>query len=79
MLLEIPDSAIQETPLSAAEIRLEVAIWLYSKKRLTFGQARKLAGYAVIAFQKALGERNIYLNYDMEDLANDISASQLIP
>ena len=79
MLLEIPDSAIQETPLSPAEVRLEVAIWLYIKKRLTFGQARKLAGYTVIAFQKALTERGLYLNYDAADLANDVAASGLIP
>jgi len=79
MLLEIPDAAILETPLSSAEIRLEVAIWLYTKKRLTFGQARKLAGFTVISFQKALAERGLYLNYDQEDLANDLAVSRRIP
>ena len=79
MLLEIPDAAIEETPLSPADIRLEVAIWLYTRKRLTFGQARHLAGYTVIAFQKALAERGLYLNYDEDDLKNDLASSRLIP
>jgi len=79
MLIEIPDTAIQETPLSPAEVRLEVAIWLYVKKRLTFGQARKLAGYSVISFQNALAERGLYLNYDQEDFTNDAAVSRLIP
>ncbi len=78
MLIEIPDTAIQETPLSPAELRLELAIWLYVRKRLTLGQARKLAGYSVIDFQKALLERDLYLNYDKEDLANDIDAAHTI-
>jgi predicted HTH domain antitoxin len=79
MLLEIPDAAIQETPLSPAEVRLEVAIWLYIKKRLTFGQARKLAGHTILTFQKALAERGLYLNYDEQDLENDCSVSRLVP
>ena len=78
MFIEIPDAAIQETPLSPAELRLELSVWLYVRKRLSFGQARKLAGFTVIAFQKALAERDLYLNYDKEDLANDIDAAHSI-
>ncbi len=79
MIIEIPDTAIQETPLSSAELVLEVATWLYARKRLSFGQARKLAGFTVIGFQKALVERGLFLNYDQDDLANDIAAARLIP
>ena len=78
MMIEIPDTAIQETPLSPSELRLELAIWLYIKKRLTLGQARKLAGFTVIDFQKALAERGLYLNFDQEDLANDITAAHTL-
>jgi len=79
MLLEIPDAAIDETPLSAGEIRIELAIWLYAKKRLSFGQARKLAGFSVVAFQQALAEREIYLHFDAEDLENERIVSLKIP
>lgn len=79
MLLEIPDAAIQGTPFTSDEIRLELAIWLYDAKRLTFGQARKLAGFTVISFQKALAERNIYLHFDADDLNNEIAVASKIP
>ncbi len=79
MIIEIPDTVIQDTPLSPAEILLEVAVSLYARKRLTFGQARKLAGFSVIGFQKALAESGHYLNYDQDDLVNDIAVSKLIP
>lgn len=78
MIIEIPDTVVQEIPLSAAELRLELAVWLYAKKRLTLGQARKLAGASIIAFQKALADSGLYLNYDQEDLADDITAAQAL-
>lgn len=78
MVLEIPDSAIQEMPMSSAEIVLEVAMWLYQSKRLSLGQARKLAGLSIVAFQKKLAERDLYLNYDMEDLQDDLRAAHRI-
>jgi predicted HTH domain antitoxin len=79
MLVEIPDAAIQDAPLSPAELRLELAIWLYAKKRLTLGQARKLAGLSVVDFQKALATSEVYLNYNQEDLADDIAAAHTMP
>ena len=79
MLVEIPDAAIQDAPLSPAELRLELAIWLYAKKRLTLGQARKLAGLSIVDFQKALATSEVYLNYNQEDLADDIAAAHTMP
>jgi predicted HTH domain antitoxin len=78
MLLEIPDTVIEETSLSSDEIRMELAIWLYAMKRLTFGQARKLAGATVITFQKALAEKDLYLHFDLEDLKNEFSVSSQV-
>jgi len=78
MIIEIPDAVVYEIAISPAELRLELAIWLYTKKRLTLGQARKLAGLTVLAFQKALAESGLYLNYDQEDLADDINAALAI-
>lgn len=40
---------------------------------------RKLAGYSVLDFQKTLAERDIYLNYDDEDLSDDLAASLRVP
>ena len=78
MVLEIPDSAVQEIPMSPAEILLEVSIWLYQRKRLSLGQARKMANLSVVAFQQELVKRDLHLNYDMEDLQNDLRTAHLI-
>ena len=78
MVLEIPDSAVQEIPMSPAEILLEVSIWLYQRKRLSLGQARKMANLSIVAFQQELVKRDLYLNYDMEDLQNDLRTAHLI-
>ncbi|MBK6995139.1 MAG: UPF0175 family protein [Saprospiraceae bacterium] len=78
MLLEIPDAAFTESPLTASELRLEIALYLYSKKRLSFGQARKIAGLNVVEFQKALTTHGLYLNYDASDLQHDLEVAQII-
>lgn len=79
MVLEIPDAAFAESPMSALELRLEIAFHLYSKRRLSLGQARKIAGLTVIEFQKALVAHGLYLNYDASDLQHDLEAAQLVP
>ncbi len=71
MVLEIPDSAIAEMPITSAELLLELSIWLYHSRRFSLGQARKMAGLSVIDFQKELVKRDLYLNYDMEDWQHD--------
>ncbi len=70
---------VQETPMSVADLRLEFAIWLYQQKRLSLGQARKIAGLNIVSFQKALVVRGLYLNYDLDDLQNDLQTARLIP
>lgn len=78
MVLEIPDSAVQDMPMSPAEILLEVAIWLYQSKRISLGQARKMTGLSIVAFQKELAAHGLYLNYDLEDFQNDMQVARSI-
>lgn len=59
--------------MSAQELATEIAVYLYEKKRLTMGQAKRLAGLGQIAFQKELAKREVYIHYDMEDFQKDIS------
>mgnify|MGYP002783955308 CR=1 FL=1 len=72
MTLTIPDEVIAQAHLTDAEWRVEFAVFLYEKKRLTMGQARKLAGLDLISFQHELAQRDVFIHYDEQDLATDL-------
>ncbi len=63
---------LEKAKMSAAELTLEIAVYLYEKKRLTLGQAKRMAGLGQIAFQKELGKRGVYIHYDMSDFEMDL-------
>jgi predicted HTH domain antitoxin len=79
MPLVISDDILEKTHLSGNEILIELAVYLYSQKRLSSGQARKLAGLDVISFQKELAKRNVDINYDVEELKKDIETLKALP
>ncbi|MCX6199786.1 MAG: UPF0175 family protein [Bacteroidetes bacterium] len=72
MIITIPDETLSHVKISAAELLIDIAVYLYDKQRLSLGQARKVAGLDILSFQKELAKRNVYLNYSMDDLNNDI-------
>lgn len=58
--------------ISAKDLAIEIAILLYEKKRLTFGQAKRLADLDQISFQKELAQRNVFIHLKEEDILQDI-------
>jgi len=72
MIINIPDEHIKAARISANELLLDLAIYLYDKERLSLGQARKLAGLDIVSFQKALAAHNVFIKYDLNDLNTDI-------
>jgi predicted HTH domain antitoxin len=78
MTITIPDEALVNANITPSELRVEIGAYLYEKKRLTIGQARKLAGLDLITFQKELSKRNIYIHYDFEDLKTDLQNLNLL-
>lgn len=54
--------------MSPAELRVEIAVYLYAKERLTIEQAQRLAGLDLFAFQKELTNRGLLVR---PDLASD--------
>ncbi|MCU0338980.1 MAG: UPF0175 family protein [Spirosomaceae bacterium] len=72
MTLTIPDEVLSDTNLSPTDLRIELAVYLYDKQRLSLGKARRIAGLSLIDFQKELAKRNVYLHYDLEDLQTDL-------
>ncbi|MEQ1746351.1 MAG: UPF0175 family protein [Saprospiraceae bacterium] len=71
-MILIEDDVLLSTKLTEQEVRLELAIALYAQKRLTFGQARKLAGLSHPEFEKILFDRNIPSQYDIIAFEEDL-------
>ncbi len=78
MVLEIADQYIQNTFLSELNLKLEFAIYLYEKDILTLEQASKLAEISYLDFQKELGNRNISIHYDEEELEKDLETLKFL-
>ncbi|MFN0174296.1 MAG: UPF0175 family protein [Saprospiraceae bacterium] len=74
--LVISNSILEQAQISPAELRLEIAVYLYAKERLSIDQARRLAGLDLVSFQKELVKRDIYIHHDKEDLKTDIESLQ---
>ncbi|MFN7117731.1 MAG: UPF0175 family protein [Saprospiraceae bacterium] len=72
MDLVIPERVLEQAHIKAEDLRVDIAVYLYDKGRLTMGQARKLAGLDQLSFQKALAERDVYIRYTIEDLHTDL-------
>lgn len=72
MSVVIPDEILHTANMTAAELMLEVAVLLFEKKKLTLGQASRLAGVPQLQFQLVLASRQIPVHYDVADLEADL-------
>lgn len=68
---EVPADALESARMSVDEAKLELAIVLFSKGRLSLGKAAELAGLPVGRFQFHLGARGIGAHYDSADARED--------
>jgi predicted HTH domain antitoxin len=69
--LEIPDNVLRATKMSPEELRVEIAVMLFEKEKLTLGQAARFASMSPPDFQHLLGRRKISLHYGVEELLED--------
>jgi len=67
-------------PSEKVHVRLEreLALWLYDKGLLTFGQARRLAEMSRWDFRDLLGEEGILRRYDVEELEEDLQTLETL-
>ncbi len=71
--IEIPQDVMDSARLSAAEIKQELALSLYTQRRLSLGKARELAELSLWEFRQLLGMRRIGPHFDSDDLAEDLA------
>ena len=64
-----------EAKLSSQQVRLDLAVGIYSGGRVTIGTAADVADLSIPEFQRELGRRWISVNYTAEDLAYDLQAA----
>lgn len=72
MILEIPNQVMEKIHMTPEQLKIELAVYLYEKKKMTMGQAKRLAGLGQIAFQKELAKRDVYIHYDESDFLKDM-------
>jgi len=58
-MLVLDDEFVKAINMTEEEIKLEFAIWLYERDKISLRKAAKMAGLPWVAFSKVLCERNI--------------------
>ncbi len=76
MSVLIPDDILRATRMTEEELKLEIAIMLYKQEKISSGKARAWTGLTVIEFQHELAKRGLCINYDVEDLQEDVKTLQ---
>lgn len=72
MTITIPDNALAQANIKPDDLLIELAVYLYDKKALSWGKARKLAGLDEMSFRKELAKRNVFMHFNIEDLEKDL-------
>ena len=77
ILIEIPDNVARAIRIPRKEqkrqLKIELALSLYTQGILSFGKAAELADLTKLEFSLLLGKRNISRQYDGTDLQDDIA------
>ncbi len=72
MTIILPDHALENAKIEPSELLIELSVYLYEKKAISWGKARKLANLDEMTFRKELSKRNVYVQFTVEDLEKDL-------
>ncbi len=72
MNLLIPDDILSASEMSEADLKLEISIILYKREKISAGKACEWLGLNLIEFRRALGQRGLTINYNVEDFQSDL-------
>jgi len=74
MTITIPGEKLADVSLSEQDALVDVAIGLYKREQVSIGRAAEIAGLPTPQFLDELGRRRIPVNYEVEDLRQDLDA-----
>ena len=72
MTIEIQDEALRGLNLTEPQALLDLAVGLFTERRVTLGRAVEVARWTQLDFQRELSRRGIPIHYDVEDLQADL-------
>lgn len=72
--LEVPQDVLDSARMTPSELKVEMAVHLYTRGRLSIGKARELASMPLWEFRQILASRRIPPHYDGTDLTEDVNA-----
>lgn len=72
MTIEIQDEALRGLNLTEPQVLLDLAVGLFTERRVTLGRAAEVARWTQLDFQRELSRRGIPIHYDVEDLQADL-------
>ena len=70
--LTIPDDILEAAGLTEGDCLIELAVHLYTERRITLSQALRLSQLSRTELEEELARRNISL-YTVEDLNRDVA------
>ena len=73
MPVTIPDSIVGPSGMTEQEFRREFALWLYQSDKVSLMWAAKFAGLDRMEFHDLLAEREIPINYGVEEFHEDLA------
>lgn len=76
MAFIISDTTLHAMHLTATEMKLELAVMLFGKDRLTLAQAAALAEMRLLPFKHVLASRGISPHYDVAEYEQDVTTLQ---
>ncbi len=72
-IIEIPQDILDSARIKLPDLKIELALLLYSQYRLSIGKARELANMSLWEFRQLLGTRKIPAHYNIDDLNDDVA------
>ncbi len=71
--IEIPEEFLfSSPPYSVKELKVDLAVLLYKRKRMSLAKAARWCGLSRLEFQSAMSERNVDIIFSEDDLKHDI-------
>jgi predicted HTH domain antitoxin len=77
-IIEIPQDILDSARIKLPDLKIELALLLYSQNRLSIGKAKEFAEMSLWEFRQLLGVRKIPVHYDTDDLNDDMATLQRI-
>ena len=73
MTFSIPDERLGDVSISERDALVDISIGLYRRDAVSLGRAAEIAGLGTPEFLNELQRRRIPINYDEDDLRQDLA------